>query len=114
EDPALRAAGGDIMERCDVTGLLSVSWQRQEDQETNYVGPGRGSAQRATRTEVRVRYQITEVRREAAAIEARRQRLSWHVLVTNSLKKRLSLLASVLSYRSGWSLERDFHLLKDN
>ena len=31
-----------------------------------------------------------------------------------SLKKRLSLLASVLSYRSGWSLERDFHLLKDN
>ena len=66
------------------------------------------------RTEVRVRYQITEVRREAVAIEARRQRLGWRVQVTNSPKKRLSLLASVLSYRSGWSLERDFHLLKDN
>ena len=114
EEPALRAAVSAILERCDVTGLLTVSWQRQEDQETKYVGPGRGSAQRATRTEVRVRYQITEVRREAAAIEARRQRLGWRVQVTNSLKKRLSLLASVLSYRSGWSLERDFHLLKDN
>jgi transposase len=111
---ALRAAVSAILERCDVTGLLTVSWQRQEDQETKYVGPGRGSAQRARRTEVRVRYQITEVRREAAAIEARRQRLGWRVQVTNSRKQRLSLLASVLSYRSGWSLERDFHLLKDN
>ena len=40
--------------------------------------------------------------------------MGWRVQVTNSLKKRLSLLASVLSYRSGWSLERDLHLLKDN
>jgi transposase len=114
DEPALRAAVSAILERCDVSGLLTVSWQRHEDQETKYVGPGRGSAKRATRTEVRVRYQITEVRREAAAIEARRQRLGWRVQVTNSPKKRLSLLASVLSYRSGWSLERDFHLLKDN
>jgi len=114
EEPALWAAVSAILERCDVTGLLTVSWQRQEDQATKYVGPGRGSAKRATRTEVRVRYQITEVRREVVAIEARRQRLGWRVQVTNSLKKRLSLLASVLSYRSGWSLERDFHLLKDN
>jgi transposase len=114
EEPALRAAVSALLERCDVTGLLTVSWQRQEDQETKYVGPGRGSARRATRTEVRVRYQITQVRRESVAIEARRQRLGWRVQVTNSPKKRLSLLASVLSYRSGWSLERDFHLLKDN
>ena len=58
EKPALRAAVSAILERCDVTGLLTVSWQRQEDQETKDVGPGRGSANRATRMEVRVRYQI--------------------------------------------------------
>jgi transposase len=114
EEPVLRAAVSAILERCDVAGLLTVSWQRQEDQQTKYVGPGRGSAKRATRTEVQVRYQITQVRRESAAIAARQQRLGWRVLVTNSSKKRLSLVASVLSYRSGWSLERDFHLLKDN
>ena len=114
EEPALRAAVSAIPERCDVTGLLTVSWQRQEDQATKYVGPGRGSAKRQSARRVRVRYQITEVRREATAIEARRQRLGWRVQVTNSRKQRLSLLASVLSYRSGWSLERDFHLLKDN
>jgi transposase len=103
-----------ILERCDVTGLLSVTWEKQEHQQSKYVGPGRGSAKRATRTEVQVRYQITDVGRESTAIEARRQRLGWRVLVTNSPKKRLSLVASVLSYRSGWCLERDFHLLKDN
>ena len=114
EGSALRAAISAILERCDVTGLLTVSWQRQANQETKYVGPGRGSAKRAISTEVRVRYQIVQVRREAAAITAQRQRLGWRVQVTNSPKKQLSLLASVLSYRSGWSLERDFHLLKDN
>jgi transposase len=114
EEASLQAAVSAILERCDVTGLLTVRWQRQVSQETTYVGPGRGSAKRATRTEVQVRYQITEVDRQAATIEARRQRLGWRVQVTNSPKKRLSLVASVLSYRSGWCLERDFHLLKDN
>lgn len=91
-----------------------MTWEKQEHQQRKYVGPGRGGAKRATRTEVQVRYQITEVRREVVAIEARRQRLGWRVLVTNSPKKRLSLVAAVLSYRSGWCLERDFHLLKGN
>ena len=50
DEAALRAAVNAILERCDVTGLLRVSWERQEHQETKYVGPGRGSAQRATRT----------------------------------------------------------------
>ncbi len=113
-EASLQAAVSAILERWDVTGLLTVSWQRQVNQETKYVGPGRGSAKRATRTQMQVRYQITEAGRQSAAIEARRQRLGWRVQVTNSPKKRLSLVASVLSYRSGWCLERDFHLLKDS
>ena len=109
----LQAAVTAILERRDVTDLLRVTWERQEYHQTKYVGPGRGSAKRATRTEVQVRYHITAVHRESAAIEARGQRLGWRVQVTNAPKKRLSLIASVLSYRSGWCLERDFHLLKD-
>jgi transposase len=114
EEAVLQAAVSAILKRCEVTGLLRVSWERQERRQTRYVGPGRGSAKRATHTEVQVRYQITEVRRESQAIEVQRQRLGWRAQVTNSPKKRLSLLASVLSYRSGWCLERDFHLLKDS
>jgi transposase len=35
------------------------------------------------------------------------------VQVTNAPDERLSLATSVVTYRSGWCLERDFHLLKD-
>src|ERR1700678_3236678 len=114
EEASLQAAVSAILERCAVTGLLTVTWERQEHEESRYIGPGRGSAKRPTRTEVQVRYQITAVRRDSEAIEAQRQRLGWRVQVTNSPKKRLSLVVSVLSYRSGWCLERDFHLLKDS
>jgi transposase len=113
DEASLQTAVTAILERCDVTGLLRVSWQRQEQHQNKYVGPGRGSANRAMRTEVQVRYQITEVRRESAAIESQRRRLGWRVQVSNAPKERLSLVAAVLSYRSGWCLERDFHLLKD-
>jgi transposase len=114
EEATLRAAVNAILERYDVTGLLMVSWEKQETREIKYVGPGRSSAKRATPKEIQVRYQITAVHRESVAIEAQRQRIGWRVLATNSPKKRLSLVASVLSYRSGWCLERDFHLLKDS
>jgi transposase len=113
DEGSLQANVTAILERCDVADLLSVTWEKQEFQVNKYVGPGRGSAKRATQTEVQVRYQITQVRRESVAIESQRQRLGWRVQVSNAPKKRMSLLESVLWYRSGWSLERDFHLLKD-
>jgi transposase len=114
EEALLQAAVSAILVRYAVTGLLKVTWERQEHEKTKYVGPGRGSAKRPTHTEVQVRYQITAVRQESVAVEAERQRLGWRVQVTNSPKKRLNLVVSVLSYRSGWCLERDFHLLKDS
>jgi transposase len=113
EEASLLVAISAILERYGVTDLLRVCWERQEHQETRYIGPGRGGAKRATHTDVQVRYQITAVHRNLVAIEAQRQRLGWRVQVTNSPIKRLSLVVSVLSYRSGWCLERDFHLLKD-
>ena len=56
---------------------------------------------------------ITEVEPESAAIARQRARHGWRVQVTNAPVERMSLTESVTSYRSGWSLERDFHLLKD-
>jgi transposase len=114
EEASLQEAVHAILKRCDVVGLLRVTWERQEDQQTKYVGPGRGGAKRTTRTEIQVRYQITKVIQESVAIETLRQRLGWRVLVTNAPKERFALATSVLSYRSGWCLERDFHLLKDD
>jgi len=78
-----------------------------------YVGRGRGAPDRPTRTQVRVRYALTDVQRHEDAMAARRPRLGWRVQVTNAPVDRLPLPQAVQHYRGGWSLERDFHLVKD-
>jgi transposase len=102
-----------VLAEHDVTGLLEVEWEREETCQTRYVGRGRGGPNRTQKTVWTTRYQITTVRRNESAIAAHAARLGWRVQVTNAPKKRLPLVESVLAYRGGWSLERDFHLLKD-
>ena len=53
------------------------------------------------------------MRRNAEAIPARVARLGWQVPVTNLASERLSLDEAFLVDRGGWSVERVFHLLKD-
>jgi transposase len=96
-----------------VEGLLEVSWERQETSRTKYVGRGRGGPNRPKTTEWDIRYQITAVRRNQAAIQHRMERLGWQVQVINLPAERLSLEESLWTYRGGWSAERLFHLFKD-
>ena len=109
----LEKAVATVLTEHDVVGLLEVAWTREETSRTRYLGRGRGGPARPKKTELTVRYQITEVRRDAAAIPERLDRMGWRVQVTNVPVERLSLSESVAVYRGGWSLERDFHLLKD-
>jgi len=60
----------------------------------------------------KVRFQITQVRPQVAAITATQQRLGWKVFVTNAPPDRLALAQAVLTYRDEWSVERGFHRLK--
>src|SRR5436305_14656054 len=60
-----------------------------------------------------IRYQITTVGRDEAAIAERVAHLGWQVQATNAPKQRLSLSDAVVTYRGGWSVERLFHLFKD-
>lgn len=113
DETALQQAIARVIERHDVKELLQVAWERQETAITRYQGRGRGSAQRPTTTRQKVRYAITAVTRNEAAIAARRQRLGWRVQVTNAPVEQLPLAQAVLHYRGGWVLERDFHLVKD-
>ena len=48
----------------EATGLLTVTWERQETVREHYVGPGRGGPNRRKTTERGVRYQITSVTRD--------------------------------------------------
>jgi transposase len=113
DETVLQAAIANVLERHEVAGLLTVKWVRHETTETRYVGRGRGGSHRPTRTEVQVRYVITGVERNELAMAARRHRLGWRVQVTNAPAHQLSLPEALVHYRGGWSLERDFHLVKD-
>jgi transposase len=109
----LERAVAALLAEHEVTGLLDVTWTREETSRTRYVGRGRGGPDRPKKTEWTIRYQITTIRRDEAAIQGRVARMGWWIQVTNVPARRLSLEGSVAAYRGGWSLERDFHLLKD-
>jgi transposase len=109
----LQTAMARVLERHDGAGLLTATWERYETTVTGYVGRGRSGPDRPTRTQVQVRYALTGVQRNEDAIAARRHRLGWRVQVTNAPVDRLPLPQAVRHYRGGWSLERDFHLVKD-
>jgi transposase len=109
----LQRAVAAVLAQQDVEGLLEVSWEHEETSRVHYVGRGRGGPHRPKKTEWDVRYQVTTVRRNAEAIAARVERLGWQVQVTNLASERLSLDEAFLVYRGGWSVERVFHLFKD-
>jgi transposase len=109
----LQAAVQTILQERKVEGLLHVSWRREERQEERYEGRGRGGPKRRKQVVTQVRYEITAVCREEAAIEKQCARLGWRVQVTNVAQKRMGLWDCVQGYNQGWSLERDFHVLKD-
>jgi transposase len=109
----LERAVAAVLAEHDAEGLLEVSWERQEASRTEYIGRGRGGPNRPKTTGWDIRYQITAVRRDEAAIERRVERLGWRVQVINLPAERLSLAESPWTYRGGWSAERLFHLFKD-
>jgi len=113
EEAALQAAIQRVQEQYRVGGLLQVTWERQEQTVTRYQGRGRGGANRPTYTETEVRYQITSVPRQEQAIAEHCWQLGWRVQVTNAPVEKLPLAGAVREGRGGWSLERDFHLVKD-
>jgi transposase len=109
----LQEAIDRVLEQYKVQGLLQVEWDRKEKRITCYKGPGRPGPNRPTYIKTNVRYVITQVKRDEAAIAARRNRLGWRAYATNASALRLTLAETVLHYRQGWCLERDFHLVKD-
>jgi transposase len=95
-----------------VDGLLRVTWEKQVEQTTRYVGRGRGSVHREKRVVQKIRYHITHIARQTASITALRQRFGWKAFVTNAAPQRLSLQEAVLCYRNEYRVERIFNRLK--
>jgi transposase len=113
EEGTLREAIANVLERYGVSAFLSIDWRREERREKRYEGRGRGGAGRKWHWDVEIRYEVTAIRRNERAISEAKYRLGWRVQVTTLPRDKYSLQECVLIYNGGWSLERDFHLLKD-
>ena len=112
DEAVLLKAIDKILEQQRVKGLLEVAYEKQVEQQTQYVGRGRGSDQRAQRLIERVRYQITAVVRNETAIDKAKQGFGWKAFVTSVSKAQLSLSEAVGCYRKEYRVERIFNRLK--
>jgi transposase len=112
DEATLLEAIDRVLKEHRVDGLLSVTWEQQVEQTTQYGGRGRGSVHREKRVRQKTRSHITHIARQADTIAALRQRLGWKAFVTNAAPKRLSLQEAVLCYRHEYRVERIFHRLK--
>jgi len=113
DEATLQTAMTQIMERYPVAGLLQVNWAVETTHKVTYVGPGRGGVNRPTQTQTEIRYLITAVERQEDAIRRHTHRLGWRVYITNLPSPAWSLSDTVIHYRAGYCVERDFHLIKD-
>ena len=112
EEATLVEAIDHVLKAQRVEGLLSVAWEKQSEQRTQYVGRGRGSASRQKRVIQKIRYHITRIARQADIIATLTQQFGWKAFVTNAGQKRLSLQEAVLCYRHEYRIERIFNRLK--
>jgi transposase len=112
DETTLVAAIDRVLKEQRVDGLLSVAWEKQVEQTTQYVGRGRGSVHREKRVIQKIRYHITHIARQADTIAELCQRFGWKAFVTNAAQKRLSLQEAVLCYRNEYRVERIFNRLK--
>lgn len=108
----LLEAIGNALKSHRVEGLLRVEYVKQTQPQTKYVGRGRGSTKREQQVIEKVRYQITEVRRDDEQIADLQAGLGWKAFVTNATAKRLPLAEAVLCYRHEYRIERIFSRLK--
>jgi transposase len=112
DEATLVAAIDLVLKEYRVDGLLRVTWEKQVEQTTRYVGRGRGSVHREQRVIEKTRYHITHIVRQADTIAALRQRFGWKAFVTNAPSTQLSLQEAVLGYRHEYRVERIFNRLK--
>lgn len=112
EEQILVERAAAILKQHRVENLRSYTCERQVEQQVKYVGRGRGAKNRPQQVIERVRYQITAVVRDEAAIAALRQPFGWRAYVTDLPIEQLSLCDAVLTYREEWRIERGFHRLK--
>lgn len=112
DETQLRQQAQAIVQVQRVEGLLSYTFERQVEQHAQFVGRGRGTANRPQRIIEQVRYQITAVIRHEPEITALKETFGWRAYATDAPAAQLTLEEAILTYRDEWLIERGFHRLK--
>jgi transposase len=111
-ESALLEAISQVLKAHRVEGFLRVEYVKETACQTQYTGRGRGSSKRQQQQIEKVRYQVTEVRRDDEQLADFKAGLGWKAFVTNAPAKRLPLAEAVLCYRHEYRIERIFSRLK--
>jgi transposase len=111
DEATLRQRAEAILSRFEVQDYLHYNFQREQTTTTCLVGRGRRGPKRTRRTLTKVRYVITGVQRDQAAITAACWRLGWRLYATNQPADSLALDEAIRLYRQAPRIERHFHLL---
>jgi transposase len=112
DEETLVARAEAILEKHEVMGLLTYRYARESRQEEKLVGSGRDGPNRPRQMIEHVRYQITQVQRNAMTIAKHVATLGWRAYGTNAPQTRLSFENAVLEYRNEFRIERVFGRFK--
>jgi len=103
---------GKVLKAYRVEDLLQIAYVKQTACRTQYVGRGRGSAERDQRVIEKVRYHITEITRHDERIDDLKAHFGWKAFVTHATAARMSWADAVLCDRHEYRVERIFNRLQ--
>jgi transposase len=112
QEADLRNRAEAVLKKYRVTGLLTYTYERECKREEKLVGRGRSGPNREREIVEQVRYQVTGVQRQQAAIQQEKARAGWRAYATNAPQTCLTLEQAVLEYRHEYRIERDFGRFK--
>ncbi|MGB5686228.1 MAG: IS1634 family transposase, partial [Candidatus Electrothrix sp.] len=112
EESVLKSKIKKILKAHRVEGFLTVEYEKQVEEHTEYIGRGRGSKKRPQRLIKKIRYQIIEIKQEEDQVVAKKETFGWKAFVTDVVQENLSLKKAVLCYRKEYRVERIFQRLK--
>lgn len=102
-----------VLNQYRVNGLLDVEYEKEVERKEQYIGRGRGSANRPKKIIENVRYQVTMVNRKEEEIVDKKASLGWRAYATSVDAEELSLSDAVKCYRQEYRIERIFDRLKN-
>ncbi|MGH7393650.1 MAG: IS1634 family transposase [Candidatus Rokuibacteriota bacterium] len=112
DEASLREASQAILQRYEVSDLLTVVIQSYTETQTRYLKRGRPNAQTPTRSITQTHFEIAQVTLHEQRLQQTLRRLGWRVYATNCSAQQLSIPQALSAYRDEWRIEQVMHYLK--